>query len=383
MRVRGYLLLASLVLVSCGLSSEPTGAAQQSAEREREADELAAENASLRAQLGGGAEACAEQLEQLRSQLEAAHRSRAEREYAWFEYNRALALLELDDRVPTFTIDPDYEPKTVESPPGESPAEILAREMVRRAGEIETSLKQFLLVEEIRGIDLLELGSLDRGAVGPVVFRLLDDRGRLAGGLSAERMRLEASRAGHTVTLVLENGYESRGGERMPFESGVRRIVLPYVDPQPWIDSFPELFPLDKVRPPLDDGRWDRARVKREVNTLMREAAGGGAYHRLSRVEGILGDTLQLVQLEAYNATGGLERRLFADRMDINSEAGGVRITLTDGVIVRAGTRRPFVGGRHSIYLPGADGRAWEAARIPGLAEPTGVEDGPDGELER
>jgi hypothetical protein len=342
-------------------------------------DELAAEVRRLQDELA----ATRAELARVQQALDVSEHRRSDREYAWFEYNQALAELRIYHKVPPFSVDPDYLPKTVEAPPADDTPEVeLARALAARAREIEISLRHFLQLEEIRGLDVLELGALDGGAIGPVVFRLLDDQGRLAGGLSSERLRLEASRAGHTVTLVLENGFESRGGERIPFTAGARRIVLPFVDPEPWIASFPELFPASQVSPPVDDGRWDKGRLQRELNRLLREAETG-RYYRLSRVEGILGGVLQLVQLEAFDEGGALERRIFADRMTIAREGEGVCISLEGGVIIRGGVRTPFVDGTHRIFLPHADAAAWEAARLPGLAPAPEAQDGPAAPVER
>jgi hypothetical protein len=338
---------------------------------------LEARVAELEAELASARERCAGEIADLVKRLDASQRRRSEREYAWFQYNQALVELRLSERVPPFELDPDYEPKTVEpAASAPSPAEELARSLAERAHAIEVSMRHFLLIEEIRGLDILELGALSTGGIGPAVFRLLDDRGRLSGGLSAERLRLEASRSGHTVTLVLENGFESRGGERIPFEGGARRIVLPFVDPEPWIASFPELFPAHQARAPIDDGRHDRGRLQQELNRLLREAGEDG-YLRASRIEGVLGGALQLVQLEVYDEQGKLERRLFADRLWILAEAAGVELLLQDGVFVRAGTRTPFVDGTYRVFLPRADQAAWRAAGLLDLA-PAAGEDGPE-----
>jgi hypothetical protein len=357
-----------------------TGASRAQDDASAEAarlEQLAAEVRRLQDELAKSREEAA----RLQKSLDESQRRRAEREFAWFEYNRALVELRLSEKVPPFALDPGYEPKTVEVPPGqETPEAELARNLAERERDIEISLRHFLLVEEIRGLDLLEVGALDRGGIGPVVFRLLDDQGHLAGGLSAERLRLEGSRAGFTVTLVLENGFESRGGERMPFAGGERRIVLPYVDPEPWFASFPELFPANQIAGPLDDGRWERGRLQRELNRLLRETGELGHY-RLSKVEGVLGDDLQLVQLEGFDAGGALERRLFADRMHLEREGGGVSLVLEGGVVVRGGVRTPFVDGVYRIFLPRAKGEAWTAAGLPGLSPPP--EDGPAGAGER
>ncbi len=349
----GVALLSAAVLTA-------TGARQERAA----ADEIARLQAAL-------AEERAE-VERLNAELDRVKMRRAERELEWYEYNKAVALLDLDEHVPLFPIDPEYEPATVE--PGEAltEAERFERELAQRADEIRISLRHLLRIEEIRGLDLLEVGLLGRGAVGPVVCRLLDDRGRLSGGLSAERLRLEASIAGHTVTLIFENGFESRGGERVRFRGGERRIVLPYVDPKPWMDACPELFPPGKLEAMVDDGRWRSDRVKAELNRLLREVAGNAGYWRLRQLDGVLGDELTGVHFESFDSTGRLERRLFADRMTIAREGAAIRLTLRDGVIVRAGERSAFVDGTYRVYLPGARIEDWEAARLPGLSEPPG-----------
>ena len=87
-------------------------------------------------------------------------------------------------------------------------------------------MRGLFLAEGVHGLDPLELGRVEGGSIGPVVFRLLDADGRLTGSLAAASMRLEASYAARSVTLVLSDGHESRGGERHPFTNGERRIPL-------------------------------------------------------------------------------------------------------------------------------------------------------------
>lgn len=337
-------------------------------------DEPAAADTVPRAEL----EAAQARIAELEAALDDTRRRRAEREMAWYQYNQALATLAIDDQVEAFPIDPDYEPATVEPPPDglafpEDPAAELARRAAERAEELRVSLVAMLKVEQIRGMDLLEVGTLSRGALGPVVFRLLDDRGHLAGSLFAERLRLEASLAGHTVTLVLEDGFEGRGGERVFFRGGVRRIVLPYVDPVPYVDAMPELFPPSKLRPPQNDGEWEPGRVRTDLNALLRHASGGSAW-RLRHLDAIRDDTLMGVHLERYDLNGGLAERVFADRVRLQADAASVSMVLWDGVIVRAGERLPFVDGEHRIVLPGAAIDDWRGAALPGIAKETPAE---------
>ena len=326
------------------------------------------EVARLRAEL----EAVRAELASTRAELEQLQRRRAEREIEWLEYNRGLALLDLDRWVPPFPIDPEYEPSTVDpgDGPGEvalSPEEELELQLAERAEAILLTLRTMLRVEEVTGLDLLEVGRVAPGGVGPVVFRLLDGRGRLTGGLTAEHLRLEASVTARTLTLVLENGFESHGGERTPFRGGIRRIVVPYVDPRPYVEALPELFPAGQDRRLLDDGGWPLARVRTDLNALLRGATGGG-WWRLRHLDGVRAGVLVGVHLEAYDAEGRLERRLFADAMELALDGDAVRIELTDGVVVRGASRTPFQGGVYRIYLPRADVAAWTAAELPGLS---------------
>jgi hypothetical protein len=262
-----------------------------------------------------------------------------------------------------------------EPPPVELAALDPARAARTRAEELGQKLGVLMRLEGVRGLDLMDAGTLQppppaepRG-IGPVVFRCLDERGRLTGSLSAARLRLEGSLAAHTLTLVLEDGFESRGGERTPFLDGARRIPLTEVDPEPWMRECPELFdPADRVRP-NDDGLWSLGDVRRELNRLLALDTHLGWY-RLHSLGGVLGRELVDVQLEELESSGRLARRLFADRLALVLEDASVVLELADGASVRGGEKTPFRDGRHRIVLPGVPLDAWRAAHRPGLAEP-------------
>jgi len=223
-------------------------------------------------------------------------------------------------------------------------------------------------VEWIQGMDLLELGELsDEGWIGPVVFRLLDDRGHLSGSLSAQRLHLEGSTSGRVVTIVLEDGEERTGGESLPFREGRRRIALPGVDPRPWIEALPELFDEESAVP-KDDGRWDLERVRVELNRLLDEDATGDVF-RMRHLGGVEDGVMRDVYFEVRDANGAVLRRLFADRCVILRREQGLVVQLEDGVIVRGDSRAPFLAGRYRVFLPRARTEAWERARLPGLVE--------------
>lgn len=238
------------------------------------------------------------------------------------------------------------------------------------------ALRTLLAAEQVTSLDLLESGRLHGEWVGPVVLRVLDDRGRPLGALAADRLRLEGSRAARMVTLVLEQGYERRAGELIPFvggpidasgRGGVRRIALSECDPAPWIESVPELFgPLDRERD-IDDGKHDLGRLRASLNQLLWNEAASGWY-RVQGIGGVQGQVLRDVALDRLDKDGHVERRYFADRLAVLRERPGLQLLLEGGSQVRNDQRAPFLDGRCRIFLPRADAAAWERAGIPGLA---------------
>jgi hypothetical protein len=259
------------------------------------------------------------------------------------------------------------------SDPGTSAASPAEAPRSERPAEILRALRSLLTMEEVQGLDLLEAGTPiegpSGGATGPVVFRLVDGNGHMAGSLSAQRLRLEGSRAGKSLTLVLEDGYESHAGVRTAFDnSGVRRIQLPHVDPGPWLEALPELFSAQGLEEALDDGRWNVGVVRHTLNTLLREEVSAGWY-RFKEIAGVKDGVLRGVHIEQCEADGTLERRLFADRLTILREAQGLQLLLEEGVQMRGDVKTPFLDGRFRIFLPRADAAAWQNAGVPGLSE--------------
>jgi hypothetical protein len=310
----------------------------------------------------------------LESELAELEARRVERERQWLAFGQDLDRLGLD-RVPTFAVEVPAEEREPPAPPAAASDSSAEREQ-----QILRSLRGLLAVEGLRGLDLLECGKLGQGWIGPVVFRTLDERGRLSGSLFAERLRLEASRAARTLTLVLEDGYEAHGGERQPFAQSLdrpgaaaeRRICLRDLDPMPWVEALPELLgsrPLDSV---LDDGRWNKEVVRAALNQLLRQDASAG-WLRVQSIEGIALGILRGVHVESFDSSGRLERRIFADRLRLERSRTrgerGVRLCFEDGAIERGGEKRPFLNGRWQVFLPRADAELFAAAGLP-LATP-------------
>ena len=323
------------------------------------------------------------EIAELRAELVRERTRRQERELEWFEYNRAVAELDLNHvrAALGFEVDPNDLPdrqrsrlaaeQTTEEAGDSEPASEEEREAARRverARSIQTTLRTLFLVEGLRGVDLLEVGALGDGWIGPVVFRTLDDRGRLTGGLFANRLRLEASFSARTVTVVLEEGKDSRGGRAIPFAEGARRIVLPFVDPEPWMEAIPELFPKEFLERPSDDGLWSMRAVRQELNRLLLLETSVGWY-RLRALEGVLEDELVRVQLDEFDESGRLLRRIFADRMQLSVGDPGVVLTLHEGAFVRGNEKTAFPGGSYRIYMPRAPEEEWREAKLPGLFE--------------
>jgi hypothetical protein len=344
----------------------------------------------------GGEARCAElalEVERLQTELACEHERRVEREREWLRYQQALSRLAVAGSEDAPRFEPDLPREEIAAARAAAGSDPVAPDPARvarleRSEEIARSLRAMLAVEGVRGIDLLDAGALDVGWIGPVVFRLLDERGRLAGSLFAERLRLEASRAGRTLTIVLEEGYESRGGVRVPFAvadlaaaagssteepapgaRATRRIDLTDTDPMPWVSAMPELFGSAEIAGPLDDGVWDLARVAADLNRLLREDSASG-YWRVKALGGVVGGVLREVHLEAFDAQGKIDRRVFADRMSLLPQARGILLLLEDGVHVRGETKSPFLEGRFRIFLPRASVEAWQRAKLPGLADP-------------
>ena len=330
------------------------------------------------------------EIASLRIELDRERGERLAREREWLDYTRAFALLGagagggLLEGLPG----PHFSPQV---PSLEQPAAARREEPPEDAGavrarELQRALRTLLAVEEVRGIDLIEVGALGDGWIGPVLFRVVDLQGRLAGSLWAERLKLEGSRAGRSLTIVLESGYESHRGVRTPFDArpefaeldsalepgaepapgGVRRIVLPYVDPLAWIDRMPELFGATDLSAVLDDGLWDVERVRQALNRLCAEDAAFG-YWRVRRVAGVAEGVLRDVHLEFLDRDGRLERRVFADRLSIRAAERGMLLSLEDGVQMRGDKKAPFLDGRYRIVLPRAELERWRAERLPGL----------------
>jgi hypothetical protein len=306
-------------------------------------------------------------------------RARA-RELEFLEFNRGLAELDLGElRDARFGL-PEEDPQTNAAEPAEPDApptpEELAEEARRaRTEEIELSLRILFKHEGLHGLDLLNLGSLGEGWVGPVLYRMLDDRGRLAGSLVAERLRLEASRAARTLTIVLEDGYEAHGEVRTLFDGGARRIVLPLVDPAPWLESIPELFGPEDLDPEEDDGLWDLVELRRTLNGLLALDTTAGWY-RLHSCGGVTDGELRAVHMIELDDGGRVRRRFFADVLRVDLGGSRPRLVLLDGAILRGDLREGFRDGRHEIVLPRASLAGWREANLPTPGEGAGAEPG-------
>jgi len=379
--------LAGQQLVSAGRKPGNPGAGDQVA-----ADEVA----KLRRTLTSEREAAALRERELLNEIadlewELARRTerQVEREQEWLEFTRAISSLQ----VPTTPEAPEFARER------EEVSEDLALEVLRateaaadaraasRAAELMRDLNSLLIAEQVLALDVLEVGRVHDGWTGPVVVRLLDDRGRPTGSLAADRLRLELSRSGRSVTLVFEDGHETHRGLAVPFgtpsepgsdRGGRRRIHLPGVNPEQWIELMPELVDTEVLVDTPDDGLWNPIELRLMLDQLLRADTSSGHW-RQAAVGGVVGGVLQDVQLLELDRDGRELRRLFADRMRIIVRGKGVELRLEDGVQVREARTAPFLDGVYRLYLPRAKADRWRAARLPGLSGAQ-LESGPKGD---
>ncbi len=322
-----------------------------------------------------------EEILRLRAEIAAADDRRIAREREWLRFLRNLDELRIPKLAPEKAFVPDL-PAEELAPAVESTAEPIAVDPARveREAAIGRALRALVSVEGLTSLGLLEVGHLGDGWIGPVLFRVLDGRGRLAGSLYAERLRLEGSRAARTLTLVLEAGYEMRGGERVaftpgnasdgtPLAGGVRRLQVLDCDPTRWADTLGELFGPSEALVVIDDGRWSLVYVKGALNRLLKQDASEGHW-RLKSVNGVLDGALREVHLERMSRDGALESRVFADVLRILRQERGFLLELGNGAQLRGEEKTPFIDDRFRIFLPRAVHAEWEAAVLPGLAEP-------------
>lgn len=302
-----------------------------------------------------------------------------DREQEWVGFLRAMAQLPIE-RVPErpeFLADAVIEriPLEGEKPDGAVTPDSDSNTARRR--QLMLELNALLVSEQVLSMDVLEVGRIHEGWCGPVVVRLLDERGRPVGLLAAERLRLEVSRAGFGVTLVFEEGYERHAGVKISFgpveadggeRTGVRRIYLPDLNPEPWVESLPELVSSQELLASQDDGLWDLRTLRQRLDGLLRTAGSVLGGWRLVDLGGVVDKELRDVQLIERDGEGREVRRIFADRLVIESEpGGGMSLDLEGGVQIRHGRRAPFLGGHYRIFLPEAKDGVWRAEKLPGL----------------
>lgn len=305
-------------------------------------------------------------------------RSRAiARQEEWIEYIRVLQGFD----VPALPKVPDFMAEALRPEldlAGEARRRQHALRLVR-SKDILRSLRSLLIADGVRTLDFLEVGLVDEhegsAATGPVVSRLLDDRGRLTGMIRADRLRIEVSRAARTVTLVLEDGFEMSGGHKYLFPGtdgagtgGVRRITLPAIDPMPWIEALPDLVDASDLAVSFDDGVWDSMIVRSRLNRLLADSSpAGGTSWKLLALSGVSKNRLNDVQFLEVGSDGSIRRRVFADEAEIHVPRGAeaVRIDLASGSVKRGSRVAPFLGGRYRISLPFAKASDWKGAEIP------------------
>ncbi|MCA9001234.1 MAG: hypothetical protein KDB61_04875, partial [Planctomycetes bacterium] len=105
---------------------------------------------------------------------------RMQREREWIEFTKLLTLLPESKRpeLPGF-----LQPEGPEVAATEEDSEVQAQSLentreLERASEIKTTLRAYLRAEGMAAFDLLEVGLVGEGFIGPIVARQLDEQGR-------------------------------------------------------------------------------------------------------------------------------------------------------------------------------------------------------------
>ncbi len=317
-----------------------------------------------------------DELAETRRRLAREQDRRVEREMAFLEYGRVIGGLNLGrpDAGPALEaflreslgLPPPEPPAPVEPDPEELAAVERVDLVLELAEARARTFNALLRTQSVVGFEMLEAGLEHADGWGPVVFRLLDGDGRLAGHLSAARMRLEGSKSGRSLAIVLVDGHEAAGGQRVPFEEGERRLVLRPVELARFAETFPQLFDPAFLAEPVDDGRWSLSLLRLRLNQLLAADVARG-YHRLAWLGGVVGEEWRDVALEVRDPRGGVSRVLIADRMRVFLEGDTAVLELRDGVSERGGRRAPFLDGRLRIVLPRISREAWETAGLPGI----------------
>ncbi|MDE0891303.1 MAG: hypothetical protein OSB14_03880 [Planctomycetota bacterium] len=350
---------------------------------------LRAELAQAREAWGAKEAELVSEVESLRIELRLMEERRLQREREWLTWTRAMTQLAPEGFVEL----PDFGVELSEEEVGtlalDEPAVELPRDegRLKRSEEIERSLRTMLRLEWVDGLALLEAGILsDEGWTGPCVFRLIDQDRRAIGSVSAERLHLEGSLAGRTLTLVLSEGYERRAGDLVPFvgteagqrRGGERRIVLVHTDPRPWMEAMPELFKERVDSSGIQASGRTFSELQRGLNMLLAEDAAGGRW-RLKSFDGLSEAGLLGVNFVDLDENGGVKRHLFADLLRVERRERGVVLVMTDGIQMRGGRKTPFLEGRYRIFLPTARQVGWEELGLLATEQEEGVEEAEGG----
>lgn len=339
-------------------------------------------------------------IQRLELELAQEQALRLQREQEWMQFTQLLQLIPEEKRPPVPEFLRSEEDEAAPDDPEALQQERAQIARRKRAQEIKRTLRAYLRAEGQHAFDLLEVGGLHEDGIGPIVARQLDAQGRFLSTLVADRLRLEKSASGYTLTLVLERGYERRAGQTWPFPSptgssdetsssspevaldeqgeeqlggedgyrrGVLRLALPGVAPGPWIQSMPELFsPADRDAI-VDDGRTNLIRLRFALNALLDQNTRG-AHWKLVHLGGVVGEQWRQMHFAELDRRGRVVRRLFADRGHLRLEGNNAIFELQAGAQERDGRRSAFLGDRYTLLVPGIDPAAWRSAGLPGVA---------------
>ncbi len=249
---------------------------------------------------------------------------------------------------------------------------------LQRGTELRRTFNGLLRTEGVGGLELLEAGvpwaldprrdEAEAFGTGPVVFRRLDRSGGLIGGLAAERLTLEESLSGRTLSLVLHRPEERIRGQVLELDQDPLRIDLDAIDSEAFRKLCPELFALKSETRLLRRPFTNRAAMQVRFQALLALSRSGARYE-LQSVGGRDDEAWLDVRFLARDSQGRADRHLLADRMLLGLRDGLVVLELLDGATLIDGQSVPFMNGRMRIVLADADSDAWIDAGLPGFRQ--------------
>lgn len=182
--------------------------------------------------------------------------------------------------------------------------------------------------------------------------------------IKAERVSFELHRMTQTMVARFHDGHRTSGGLRVPLPRGGARVDFPGINVAAWTAHFPELA-LTSGEEPTPEARIAAESVRRSLDALL-SLRGTQGYYRLSGLGAVESGRLRFVQLNAFDADGGLRKTFEADSLEVLLHANGtVELVLRNGAILEGFLRRPFSSDVFRLYLTQQSLDEWRRSGAP------------------